>query len=68
MTDNDWNKYFKRQLTAAELELADFKRAIAQHGLKVFHRDISGERNMTQQHLKELEEQVEEYKRVLCAT
>jgi hypothetical protein len=68
MTDADWNQYFGKQLAAAEKELAGFIQAVAKHGLRVFHRDLNGERDVTDQELKSLEEQVEEYRRMLRQT
>lgn len=65
MTDAHWNQYFEKQLAAAEKELANFKQAMTQYGLRVFHRDLSGERDVTDQELKCLEEQIDEYRRAL---
>ena len=64
--DKAWVEYFGKRLAEDEKELAGFKSAIADHGLRVFHRDsLNGERDVTQQQLKDLESSVEEYRAAL---
>jgi hypothetical protein len=63
--DSEWIEYFTKRLAEEEKELAGFKNAIAKHGLRVFHRDMSGERDVTQEHIKHLEAAIAEYRAML---
>ncbi len=63
--NREWTEYFSQRLAEAEKELADFRSAIASYKLRVCHRDIYGERDVTEQELIHLEEAVEEYRRML---
>jgi len=65
MDDKEWREIFVKELARAEKELAGFKEAVAKYRLRVYHRDLHGERDMTEQNLKDLESAVEEYRRVL---
>jgi hypothetical protein len=65
MKDEEWIKYFTNRLAESEKELADFKSAIANHGLRVRHRDVHGERNVTDQRVNQLEKAIDEYRRML---
>jgi hypothetical protein len=65
MDERGWIAYFRKRLDEAEKELSDFRQGIAQCGLRVRHRDINGEQDVTEQELKRLEDIVEEYRRVL---
>jgi hypothetical protein len=65
MKEKEWIEYFTRRLAEAEKELANFKAAIANHGLRVRHRDKHGERDVTDQALKDLENTAEEYRSLL---
>ena len=63
--DQEWTEYFTKRLAEAEKELADFKSAVARYGLRVRHRDVNGERDVTDEELKWLEDAVEEYRSML---
>ena len=65
MKSQDWTKYFTDRLVEAEKELAGFELAVANHGLRVRHRDHQGERDVTDQELRQLEDAVEEYRGML---
>ena len=65
--DRNWTEYLSWRLAEAEKELIDFKSAIAKYGLCVCHRDVNGERDVTDQEVKHLEQTVEEYRRLLRA-
>jgi hypothetical protein len=45
--------------------LAGFKNAIAEYRLRVFHRDINGERDVTDEHVRHLESTIAEYQAML---
>lgn len=61
----EWIEYFTKRLAEAEKELAGFENAVAKHGLRVFERDVNGERDVTGRSRKMLEDTVEEYRRCL---
>ena len=66
--DAGWVKYFSARLAEAEKELAGFENvenAVAQHGLRVFERDVDGERDVTERSRKILQEAIDEYRRCL---
>ena len=63
--NQDWIAYFTTRLDASEKELAGFKAAIARYGLRVRHRDITGERDVTDEEVKHLEDTIEEYRSML---
>jgi hypothetical protein len=65
MKDSERYAYFTERLAEAEKELASYNNAVAQHGLRVYHRDLDGERDMTEHDRKDLEERVAEYRRAL---
>jgi len=65
MSRMDLIGYLQKGLKHAEDELAGFKAAIANHGLRVREHDDRGERDVTDQHLKECEEACEEYRRLI---
>lgn len=65
MKSRDWKDYFSKRLAESEKELVDFKEAIAKHGLRVRHRDVNGERDVTEEQIKQLEDTVAEYRRIL---
>lgn len=65
MHDRGWTAYFTARLKRAQKELADFERAVAEHGLRTFHRDVHGEIETTEQSRCILQEAVAEYERVL---
>jgi hypothetical protein len=65
MKDEEWIKYFTNRLAESEKELADFKSAIANHGLRVRHRDVHGERDVTDQQVNQLEKAIDDYRRML---
>ncbi len=66
MKNRDWEGYFRERLAEAEKELAGFKNAVEKHGLRVRTRDtVNGERDITDQQLRDLESTVEEYRAVL---
>ena len=58
----DWTSYFSKRLKEAEERLAGFDQAVATYG-RVF--DIAGNRDVTDEERKELEDAVEEYRRCL---
>jgi hypothetical protein len=61
----DWIDYFSKRLAEAQKELAGFESAVAKHGLRVFHRDINGERDVTEENRQNLKSAVEEYRAAL---
>jgi hypothetical protein len=61
----DWVEYFSNRLAEAEKELADFESAIAKHKLRVLHRDVNGERDVTEQHRQDLKSTIAEYRATL---
>jgi hypothetical protein len=63
--DAEWVKYFSARLAEAERELDGFKNAIAKYKLRVLHRDTSGERDVTNQHLRDLQSAIDEYRAML---
>jgi hypothetical protein len=63
--DAEWIAYFSARLAEAEKELAGFENCVAKHGLRVFERDVNGERDVTGQSRKMLQDAVEEYHRCL---
>ncbi len=65
MKDREWNDYFAKRLAEAEKELANFNNAVAKHGLRIYHRDLNGERDMTEHERKDLEGRVTEYRQAL---
>jgi hypothetical protein len=61
-----WIEYFTKRLREAQAELARLRNAISQHGLRVFTRDpVNGERDMTDEHLRQLEDSIKEYRTLL---
>jgi hypothetical protein len=67
MKDSEWDEYFTKRLAEAEKELANYNNAVAKHGLRIYHRDRNGERDMTEHERKDLEERVAEYRRALAS-
>jgi hypothetical protein len=63
--DAGWIAYFSARLAEAEKELAAFENAVAKHGLRVFERDVNGERDVTGRSRKMLQDAVDEYRRCL---
>ena len=63
--NREWTEYFTQRLAEAEKELAGFESAIAKFGLRVRHRDINGERDVTEEQRKQLKDAVEEYRKML---
>ena len=61
----EWVDYFSKRLAEAEKELADFEATIAKHGLRVFHRDVNGERDVTEQNRQDLKSTIAEYRAAL---
>jgi len=61
----EWVGYFTKRLAEAEKELAAFDNCVAKHGLRVFERDVNGERDVTGRSRKMLQDAVEEYRRCL---
>lgn len=64
-SDSEWSEYFTKALAEAEKELAGFENAVAKHGLRVFERDVNGERDVTERERKVLRDAVNEYRRCL---
>src|SRR5438874_869568 len=60
-----WIEYFTRGLAEAEKELAGFENCVAKHGLRVFERDVNGERDVTGRARKMLQDAIDEYRRCL---
>jgi hypothetical protein len=58
----EWVDYFSKRLAEAEKELANFESAITKHKLRVFHRDVHGERDVTEQHRQDLQSAIAEYR------
>jgi hypothetical protein len=65
MKDSEWNAYFTELLVEAEKELVNYNNAVAKYGLRVYHRDSNGERDMTEHERKEIEGRIAEYRRAL---
>lgn len=66
MRDDEWRAIFGKLLADAEKELADFTGAIANHGLRILHRDTEhGERDVTEDCVREIQERIEEYRNAL---
>ena len=65
MSNQEWNAYFRARLAEAEKELREFRQAVRDHGLRVWHRDINGERDMTASEDQVLQSQVDEYRAAL---
>lgn len=65
MKDSEWNEYFTKRLAEAEKELANYNHAVAKHGLRIYHRDLNGERDMTEHERKDLEDRVAEYRQTI---
>lgn len=65
MTDEEWKDLYRPKLEKAEQELSDFKSEIDKNHLRVIHRDINGEHDVTDDRLRDLEAAVEEYRAVL---
>jgi hypothetical protein len=65
MHDQEWVDYFTKRLAEAEKALAAFENAVAYHGLRVFERDQSGERDVTGRHRQMLQDEIEEYRNCL---
>ena len=63
--DAEWIAYFSARLAEAEKELAGFENCVAKHGLRVFERDVNGERDVTGRSRKMLQDAVQEYRRCL---
>jgi hypothetical protein len=65
MRDEEWRAIFGELLVDAQKELANYKAAIANHGLRVYHRDVNGERDVTERELQSLQATIEEYQAAL---
>ena len=65
MKDTGCREYFRERLVEAEKELAGFENSVSKYELRVWHRDIHGEREMTDQTRWRLREIIEEYRRLL---
>jgi hypothetical protein len=65
MDTKRWREILTEELVKAERELADFRSVVVKQGLRVVHRDLSGERDVTEQELRSLESAVDKYRRVL---
>jgi hypothetical protein len=65
MRDKEWKDYFRRSRAEAQAELEGFKEAIAKYRLRIIHRDIRGEKDLTDESLRDLEQQVAECQRML---
>jgi hypothetical protein len=65
METKKWREILSNELVRAERELADFRSVVVKQGLRVVHRDLSGERDVTAQELRSLENAVDKYRRVL---
>jgi hypothetical protein len=63
--NREWTDYFTKRLAETEEELAGFESAIAKHGLRIRHRDINGERDVTEEQRQHLKDAIEEYRRML---
>lgn len=61
----DWILYFSRRLAETEEELSGFKEAIDKYDLRIRHSDVTGERDVTDEEVKHLEDTIEEYRRML---
>ncbi len=61
MTGDSW---LNERITELEEELKRFENAVAKHGLRVFHRDTNGEREVTDESRKALHRAIEEYRRL----
>ena len=58
----DWTDYFSKRLAEAQERLAGFDQAVAIHG-RVY--DETGNRDVTDEERKELQDAVDEYRRCL---
>lgn len=68
MESKKWREILTKELVRAERELADFRSVVVKQGLRVLHRDLSGERDVTEKELRSLESAVDKYRRVLSDT
>ena len=60
-----WIRYFRDALARAERELADFDRAVAERGLRIRHRTVEGERDVTAEQRESHVRRIEEYRAAL---
>ena len=65
MSRKDLTEHLAGLVKAAEEDLKRFKTAIAQHKLRIYERDVNGERDITDRHLTEAEATVEEYRTLM---
>jgi len=65
MSRNGLRKHLEERLAVAEEDLKRLKTAIAQHNLRVLERDVNGQRDVTEVHLKDAEGACEEYRRLM---
>jgi hypothetical protein len=65
VTAKDVHEWVRKRLAEEEKELADFKNAIAKHGLRVWHCDANGERDVTDENIRHLEATVAEYRAMM---
>lgn len=65
MSRKDLTEHLLRCVAREERALADFKEAIEKHHFQIFERDVNGERDTTDRHLKEHEAACEEYRRLM---
>jgi vacuolar-type H+-ATPase subunit D/Vma8 len=63
MRDEEWRAIFGKLLVDAQKELADFKYAIANHGLRV----LNNKQDVTLDHIRQIEDRIEEYRKALAA-
>jgi len=61
MTNEEWRDYFTKRLHEAEKRLEDAKAP----GWRLIEKTANGERDITAQHLKWLQSEVDEYRKVL---
>jgi hypothetical protein len=66
MAKDELIKHLEKRLRAAEFDRDGFSDAIRKYGLRVIHRTSgSPERDVTAEHLKSLEDAVQEYRSLL---
>jgi hypothetical protein len=63
--DAEWNEYWRKRLGEAEKELADFENCLSKYGLRVLHRDVNGERDITDQSRRDMQSTIDEYRSML---
>ena len=65
MKYTEYKECIRKRLAETEKELAGFENSVSKYELRVWHRDIHGEREMTDQYRWRLRAIIEDYRRLL---